>query len=131
MIETKNKTMEEVADEIFEALVIQGKQCKSSSSCLYVDDDDNHCAVGFLLADSESLRGYEGDVVQMIADLDESELGPNVDFIKDNMGVMEKLQGLHDSNLKVERGRIADDLVQANHVYSAWIMQWARMGDDL
>lgn len=94
MILTEGKSFREVAIEIRDKLVEQGKQCKNGLSCQYGDGHGNHCAVGWLLPADSPAMVFEGDVCELLKD--ESDLGPNDEFIRDHVVELGEIQRIHD-----------------------------------
>ena len=98
MITTEGKGLGAVINEILEAGIAQGKQCKNASGCRYGDDEGNYCFVGMLLPeDARDLMDFDGTVVRLVGTYtDPTGLGPNSNFIRDNQGTLKDLQSLHD-----------------------------------
>jgi hypothetical protein len=96
MINTTGKTIQQVSDEIAGKLIKQGKQCLLGDGCAYGDGQGNHCGIGWLLEESnEAVMSSEGDLNDL--QLTHNDLGINDAFIRENYGVLGRIQGLHDS----------------------------------
>jgi hypothetical protein len=96
MIDTTGKTIQQVSDEIAGKLIKQGKKCLNiGGNCDYGDDEGNHCGIGWLLDESnEAVMGFEGGLAGLIAH--HNDLGINDAFIRENYGVLDRVQLLHD-----------------------------------
>ena len=112
MISVKDKSVEEVVDVIFTALVKQGRRCVNKiGECVYVSPEGDHCAVGFLIPETkefEPMMNFRAGIHGLILGVYPS-LGvkhKNLEFIKDNQSLMSCVQNIHDaSNLfEVEDG---------------------------
>lgn len=108
MIATEGKTLEQVVHEILDKLVAQGQpsvkklpaNTENNSTdvdrytCLYGDGKGNHCAVGWLLPpERQDLMEFFGDLGYLH---DSHSLGANDSFIRNNLGVLQEIQHLHD-----------------------------------
>lgn len=122
MIDTTNKTLQQVSDEIAKALIKQGKQCvDSNGDCVYQDDLGNHCAVGFLLESGSGIMGYDGSLQPLLSDFEATELGVNGRFLHDNWQALKVIQCIHDANDRRTAQRNADQLEKYHNVdVSAW-----------
>jgi hypothetical protein len=95
MINTTGKTLQQVSDEIAGKLIKQGKQCLLGNGCAYGDGEGNHCGIGWLLDESdEAVMRYVGGVNSLLGH--HSDLGSNDAFIRENYGVLDRVQLLHD-----------------------------------
>jgi len=91
MIKTAGKTFQQVLDEITDKLEAQGKRCMDVYSCLYSDGEGNHCAVGWLLSETVTLRGDAKTLTETYPDL-----GENDAFIREYTTELTYVQAIHD-----------------------------------
>ena len=97
MILTDGKTFEEVCQEIADALVKQGGQCRNTvtNSCAYGNDKGQHCAIGWLLPDDrERLMGFSGGANTLITHF--RDLGPNDAWLREHKSRLMTIQRFHD-----------------------------------
>ena len=124
MIDTKGKTINQVAEEVFSRLVKQGGRCLDGGgrACCYGDGTGNHCAIGWLLP--EHLMDAGAGVRELF---DSEELGPNHDFIGEHLTILKDMQILHDTDSAGVRGVTREKLMEAG-VESESIDTWVEMG---
>lgn len=127
MITTKGKTVQEVLDEIAQALIKQGKQCIDDKDCIYGDSEGNHCAVGWLLPENDDyLMSFRGTINTMIRT--KHSLGENQDFLFENNNLLYEIQQLHDSESKLLRNYSLNEIKKKfNFNMDAWI-PWVELG---
>jgi hypothetical protein len=91
--------------------------CRSVSEdgriCAYRGSDDTQCAAGILIKDAEYHTEFEGQGVDTLRD-EGSYFLSSQGFTKDNVNLLSRLQGLHDSasaflELETEAQSIAAD----------------------
>ena len=105
MIKTEGKTVEQVVEEIFALLVKQGKRCvNANNECAYGNTVGEHCAVGFLLHETKQYMDFGGSVRDLCSSLEH--LGPNHNFIINNVSILNLAQRVHDRSNN--RGREFD-----------------------
>ena len=99
------RPVEDVLRDCIQACIDQGGQCRNGERRAYglppepdtSDIPNKHCVVGWLLPpDDERLMGFESDVYELVALF--PNLGPNQDFIVDNVEILSTLQMLHDAS---------------------------------
>ena len=123
MIDTSDKTLQQVSDEMAAKLIAQGKPCVTSNgdSCAYTDGKGNHCAIGWLLPDSDYIKDYMETITTMVANFSNEKLGSNASFLKEHVKELSQLQMLHDYDIKYSR-EIHQESIQErfNLDMSAW-----------
>ena len=96
MIIAENKELEDVMAECLQAIINQGGKCTDSRKCAYGlrENPNKHCAVGWLLPPErhDLMRSKVG-----IGGMTEKDLGPNTEFIRENVGPLIDLQVIHDT----------------------------------
>ena len=103
MIQTENRSTYDIVQDIFSALVRQGGRCMSEEAnvCAYErtneDGTVSHCAAGWLIPEGK-LKGE--DLTRPIGALvqDEVDLGPNEEWIADNVELLQLCQRTHDES---------------------------------
>lgn len=106
MILTQGKTLQEVVDDIAAVMIQQGCLCLNDELCAYGNEQGEHCPVGHLLPEDREELMSSPQGVRGLCEL-YPDLGPNDQFIRDNIEAMEDLQRLHD-------GSAADNLITIN-----------------
>lgn len=88
-------TLQEAMDYSMKKLVEQGIQCRDViGNCVYGDDKENHCAVGWLLDhDNETLMSFVGSVYEL--DHEYNSILPKI--ISENLDAFNRLQSIHDA----------------------------------
>ena len=127
-------TLQEARDYAVAMIVKQGGRCMGKAKggfkqdfCLYGNDKGEHCAVGWLLDDTnKDLMTYNGAVTALIGD---SKISiPSL--IRNNIGVLKSLQSFHDLGETSERScylsRLSEDIDTDKPQYK----QWVEMGTD-
>jgi len=93
MINTKGKTLQEVSDEIAKKLIEQGSPCSEGGICCY-GLGETHCAIGWLLPEDSEAMKAEGNIFRLLEEY--SVLGPNEQFLRENLGALSLLEVIHD-----------------------------------
>lgn len=98
---TPEMSLDDVANAILDKLIEQGGPCIFDGACMYGSPDNSrHCAVGWLLPeDREDLMGFIGDVnglCNLSSRLGPVDLGPNDQWIRDNLPFLGRMQFFHD-----------------------------------
>ena len=127
-------TLQEACDYAVAMIVKQGGRCMEKGEygykqdfCVYGNDKGEHCAVGWLLDDTnDALMRFEGDVTELIGD---SKISiPSL--IHKNIDVFTSLQVFHDSEAASRRryylSRLSEDIDTDKPQYK----QWLEMGTD-
>jgi len=121
MIDTTDKTLNQVCLEIFKLLVEQKKQCLDDKNCcMYGNETGEHCAIGFLLPeDNEELMGFGGDLADLLIFDD---IGPNTDFIHKNFQALDVMQDAHDfkSDAHIHVKTLKNDFNISNEYLDQW-----------
>ena len=122
MIDTTNKILQQVFDEIAAALIKQGKKCvDDNGNCVYQDDDGNHCAIGHLLVPNSKAMEFGTSLDDMLEDFDEDEIGVNSGFLHENRKMLSLIQCIHDAPHKaIAIGHAKRLELQHNIDISAW-----------
>jgi len=127
-------TLQEACDYAVAMIVKQGGRCMGKAKggfkqdfCAYGNDKGGHCAVGWLLDDTnKDLMTYSGAVTELIGDFNMS-VSP---LIHDNIDVFDSLQVFHDSEETSRRryylSRLSEDIDTDKPQYK----QWLGMGTD-
>ena len=127
-------TLQEACDYAVAMIVKQGGRCMGETSegyntisCLYGNDKGGHCAVGWLLDDTnKDLMTYSGAVTDLIRDFKISV--PSL--IHKNIDVFDSLQSFHDVEAAGTRhyylSRLSEDIDTDKPQYR----QWLEMGTD-
>ena len=126
MIDTTNKPLQQVSNEIAAALTNQGKRCvNSDDECVYQDSEGNHCAIGFLLEPNSDPIFNVTDLCDILLDFDEDEIGVNSGFIRENYNALSHIQSIHDTTHNqraIECTEILEGLYEINmSAWSEWI----------
>jgi len=128
MITTAGKSANQVINEVFEKLIAQGGQCIDGDDCAYGDDEGNHCAVGWLLPESNGhLMMSNKDIHGIIKVYDD--LGPNDKFIRANGDLLDAVQTLHDASKLSARFHAALHLARKG-ADPRVLTKWVYMADD-
>lgn len=100
MIELKNKTLQQISDEIAEVLIKQGEVCRGFGVFCQYGFEGKHCAVGHCLPNTVEFMTYQGEVGDLLTDFSsDCENVENLTIIKDNYQFFESIQTFHDSSL--------------------------------
>ena len=127
-------TLQEACDYSVAMIVRQGDRCMGKVEggykqdfCAYGNDKGEHCAVGWLLDDTnKDLMMYRGAVTELIGD---SKISiPSL--IHDNIDVFDSLQVFHDledyHSRHIYLSRLSEDIDTDKPQYK----QWVEMGTD-
>ena len=129
MIHTDGKTLEQVVVEIIQAITNQGGQCLkegSSTNCVYGNSEGRHCGIGWLLpADNDELMKDSGSVTTLANIYNKGELGPNDQFIRENVVLLQLMQVVHDRNtlrnLQVSVNKICQECDLTKSIFTPWV----------
>ena len=103
MIQTENRSTYDIVQDIFSALVRQGGRCMSEEAnvCAYErtneDGTVSHCAAGWLIPEGKLKDDDLGRPVDALVH-DEVDLGPNEEWIADNVELLQLCQRTHDES---------------------------------
>ena len=123
MIDTTNKTLQQVSDEIAAALIKQGKQCvDDEGNFVYRDNEGNHCAIGHLLEPNSKTMGSTDILVGILAEFDDDEIGVNNDFLCIHIDPLCYIQSIHDTTSQKTALRY---LMMLEQHYSLDISAWS------
>ena len=129
MITTANKTNSEIINEVFTALVTQGKRCMNvEGSCAYGNEVEGvHCAVGHLLPDDcEYLMKYDGGVSSLLGEF--ANVGPNDAWLREHSDLIRYTQWAHDAECQARRLEYIDDIcIQFDIKKSQTMTDWTNI----
>lgn len=125
-------TLQEAMDYAVSKIVEQGGRCmanfRSDGFCVYGNDDGKHCAVGWLLDESNTdLMGHLGSVVALV----EGRIPGIPRIISDHLDTFTDLQRFHDRRFKEDREEVARNIRAAHGIDTSgahW-QQWIDMGE--
>jgi hypothetical protein len=122
-------TLQEACDYAVFKIVEQGGQCLSGkNNCVYGDGSGNHCAVGWLLDDSDEQLMNCGDaVIDLCAVYINSDGVPSV--IQNNLVAFDRLQGFHDTGKATSRAMNLEFLSKHIKTTAPQYQQWVEMGE--
>lgn len=116
-------SLDEACQYAVKKIVEQGGRCLGNTGCAYGDRQGNHCAVGWLLDETDQgLMGYPGGIGDLFG------LVPAL--IRNNMRAFQRLQAFHDSkeaNWRVHYCRALQDEYDIDTSGPHW-QQWIDMG---
>jgi len=121
-------TLQEQLDYAVNKIVEQGKRCMPTHSgsglCAYGNDEDEHCAIGWLLDENNGeLMGYRGSVSMLIYSFDD-----DVPYnMKTDTEIFATFQNFHDNQFSNDRCFMKNALhnkgidVYSNENWQRWI----------
>ena len=119
-------TLQEACDYAVFKIVEQGGQCLSGkNNCVYGDGNGNHCAVGWLLDNSDEQLMNCGDAVIELCNVYSDEI-PSV--IHNNIVAFDRLQGFHDAESVISRANNLGLLSKSINTTAPQYQQWVEMG---
>ena len=128
MISTIGKTKEEVVSEMFQQLVMQGKQCVDIvHACRYGNDDGDHCAVGFLLDEEDEGLMESGMSADDLIDSEYGALGENDNFMQENKLLLCQCQEIHDA---ITVRKLIDSMAGLTNYLDSippWVCNWVTL----
>lgn len=124
-LEDANKlTLQEACDYAMDKIVKQGGRCMINNSCAYGDDEGNHCAVGWLLDETNpALMEYEGGVGAL--DYELKEHMPNFFNEEGAIDALCDLQDVHDETsadlIKRKLKELSQYIDVDKPIYKEWL----------
>ena len=120
-------TLQEACDYAVFKIVEQGKRCVSVLGlCAYGNDNDNHCAVGWLLDHNNKQLMYSGDHVENLIRFHKNDLPIVVVY---NLSFMLEFQDFHDCFSQKKRQVILNELSSYINTTAPQYQQWVEMGE--
>ena len=137
MIDVQGKSLQQISDEIAEALIRQGVQCRNNITdlCVYGNSEGQHCAVGMIIPEDEVWAfEVEGQVYNLLNyGYVRFETGHRdtpfwFSFLNENKEFFNLIQHLHDTSSVSSRKVFAERVSELYKIdMKAWD-DWINLG---